>query len=267
MGFARSYSRRDFVIDEKIGMGLSDESMLRQMVTKLDSLPQPYYAFILTLTSHSPFNYPELPPFDVGSVRGDVAGDYLRAMHYTDAAIGRFVEALRARGMLDNAVLVIYGDHDGVTRRTAPRLERLLDIPASDEWKWFAAERRIPLLIRLPHGEHAGSVSRLGGQIDVAPTLLALLGIPRAGTAFLGRDLLAPSATGDVATFPTGAVLTADRLWAAGARNRCFGPSGELPAERCSDLAALPSKEQALSVALTDASTLARQAHGLQAGK
>jgi phosphoglycerol transferase MdoB-like AlkP superfamily enzyme len=278
MGFDRSYSGRDFVIDEKIGMGLSDESMFRQMVAKLDSLPRPYYAFILTVTSHSPFDYPQLPPFDVGELQGDLTGHYLRAVHYTDAAIGQFVRALRAKGVLDSAVLVIYGDHDGVTRRTAPELARLLGISPSDERGWLEAERRIPLLIRLPGGAHAGSQPRLGGQIDIAPTLLGLLGIPRTGDALLGRDLLAPGASGEMVAFPTGSVLTPDRLWATGAGDRCYGREGVLPTSRCSDLAGVAGTELTLSAALTDAETItwlaarvpsqaAPKAHGLQVGR
>jgi phosphoglycerol transferase MdoB-like AlkP superfamily enzyme len=264
MGFSRSYSARDFVMDERVGIGISDESLFRQMLTKLDSLPQPYYAVILTLTSHTPFTDPRLPPFDVGAIQGTTVGHYLRAVHYTDAAIGHFVEALRAKGILDRSVLVIYGDHDGVTRHKTPELPRLLKIPASDERAWFVAEHRIPLLIRLPHGEHAGMVPRFGGQIDIAPTLLALLGIPRAGTPFLGRDLLAPSAASDVVTFPGGYALTPDRLsvrvWSTTVSDRCYGRSGELPAERCRDLTRAALTEGRLSEALTDGGTLTRLA-------
>jgi hypothetical protein len=105
-------------------------------------------------------------------------------------------------------------------------------------------------------------VPRFGGQIDIAPTLLALLGIPRDGTPFLGRDLLAPSATGDVVAFPSGSALTPDRLsirvWSTTVSDRCYGRSGELPTERCRDLTGVALWEEKLSEALTDGGTLAR---------
>ena len=39
-------------------------------------------------------------------------GNYIRSVHYADEAIGEFINKLDSEGLLDNTVLVIYGDHD-----------------------------------------------------------------------------------------------------------------------------------------------------------
>lgn len=257
MGFERSYSGRDFVQDETIGLGLSDGSMLRQMVGKLERLEEPYYALMLTLTSHTPFDVEGLPPFDVGEFEGDIVGRYLQTLHYTDRAIGEFVAALRSRGILDRSVLVIYGDHHALTRRTA-RLERALPLPPASEHGWFAEEKRVPLLIRLPYGAAAAPRPSFASQIDIAPTLLSLLGIARTGTVMLGRDLLSPARTADEpVVFPEGSVLSPDRLWSTSTGGRCYGRADELPAERCADLEALAREELTLSRTMADGATLA----------
>lgn len=255
MGFDRSYSENDFVQDEKIGMGLSDASKLRQMLGKLTTLEEPYHALIYTTSSHSPFQLRGHARLDVGDLADDLEGRYLQAIHYTDGVIGDFIEGLRGRGILDRSILVIFGDHHGLNRRIA-QLDHFLDIPPTAEQEWFEEERRVPLMIRLPHGAGAGIRPELGTQIDLPPTLLALLGIERDGLPMLGRDLLAPPPPNPVALFSDGSALTADRLWSMAAGGRCYAEGREVDATACADLRALAGTESELSRAFTDTETL-----------
>lgn len=205
MGFSRFDAERQFTLDEPIGLGLSDRSFFRQLVQRLADGPRPFHAFAVTLTSHGPFDFPELPDdLPLGRFRGTRVGVYLRAIHYADGALGALVDDLRARGLLDRLVLVVYGDHTGISRHNS-NLDELLPIPPEDEARWFSAEKRVPLLVRLPGGVHAARIEETMGLVDVAPTLAGLIGLPRAGTAFVGRDVLADGA-GEVA-FPDGTAL------------------------------------------------------------
>lgn len=233
LGFSQVVSARDLVVDESFGLGLSDRSFFRQILPRIERLPEPWYAFALSVTSHQPYADPRMPrTLDVGDLAGTRAGNYLQAVHYTDAAIGELVAGLRERGLLERTVLVLYGDHDGVTRRTG-NLADLVD-HGDDELAWFREEQRIPLLIRLPGGAHAGEVDHIGGQIDLAPTLLGLLGSPAHPAAFLGRDLLAPGRDPSVA-FVDGSVFAGDRLLLAG-EGRCFEPGHAVPMGACAPL-------------------------------
>lgn len=241
MGFQRSFSDQDFDIDEIVGMALSDRSLLRQVGAKLRKLPEPFYAVVLTTSSHTPYDTTGIEtPLELGKFEGTKVGNFLHTMHYTDRAIGEFVEALRSDGMLDRSVLVIVGDHDAVTRRDS-NLGSFLPIPATDEGTWFSAERAVASMIRLPGGELAGARPAPASQLDLAPTLLSLLGKQRRDTYFLGRDLLAPTTGDEVVVFPSGSALTKDRVYLSSeatiGRPRCFEGGQELQVEACLSLA------------------------------
>lgn len=82
----------------------------------------------------------------------------------------------------------------------------------------------------------------MSSQIDLAPTLLSLLGHHRRGTYFEGSNLLAPVDEEAVAIFPDGSALAADRAYLSPAATvgeaRCVGPEGsELPLSSCAGLA------------------------------
>lgn len=191
IGFERYFNIKDgFEEDETIGIGLSDESFLRQAVPKLKSLPEPYYAFLVTLTSHGPFEFPDLPiTLNLGNLQGTEVGHYLNAVHYTDSAIGHFVDQLKAEGMLDQSILVLYGDHAGVFRNSTG-MKDLPGIGPDDELNMTRLEKRVPFLVRLPGGAGAGERKLAAGQADIAPTIAALVNIPTDSTYFMGQNLL-----------------------------------------------------------------------------
>lgn len=190
IGFEQYFSLKDHQFDEKLGIGLGDDSFLRQNGERLTTLPEPFYAFLSTLTSHGPFDFAGMPKtLQLGELEGTKAGHYLHAVHYTDGAIGKFVAQLKATGMLDRSVLVVYGDHVGVYRNSDGMAD-LLGRPADDRAFWMATEKQVPLLIRLPGGAHAGEQRHTAGQADIAPTVAALAGVDTDTAYFMGRNLL-----------------------------------------------------------------------------
>ena len=220
VGFQRYFSELDFDMSERIGIGLSDDSFLQQSVEKLKSLPEPYYAYLVTLTSHGPFDFEGLPhTLDLGDLEGTQVGHYLHAVHYTDQAVGHFLQRLQEEGILDNAVLAVYGDHTGVSRSSTGFAELL---GLQGEVALHRAENRVPLMIRLPGGAEAGNRTQPVGQADLAPTLAALLGIPAQDTYFMGQNLLA-SEPGRAVPFYTGSALSEQYLYLADdAGGQCF---------------------------------------------
>lgn len=180
LGFQRYVSRPDFEEDEVIGMGISDKSFFRQSLEILASEQQPFYAFLVTLTSHHPFNYPpmlEQAGFDTGALNGCFMGDYLAAMHYMDKQLGWFIEGLRKKGLLDSSIIVIYGDHAAVPPSSRPQLEQLVGRSLSESWAWRSINE-VPLLVRLPGDKKITYIERKAtGIIDVPVTVSALLGL------------------------------------------------------------------------------------------
>lgn len=161
---------------EVIGLGMSDESYLKQIGDKLKKEKQPFYTFLVTLTSHGPFEVPEdkqylnLPE----DLNENMLGAYFQSVRYTDEAIGKFINQLKEEGLLENTVIMIYGDHCGVHKFYEDDIK---DSPLEGDW-WKDNEKEIPFMIYNPSikGE---TISKEGGQIDFLPTIAYLLGFNR----------------------------------------------------------------------------------------
>ncbi len=189
LGFQRSYFEDRYQMTELIGPWLADHEFFAQTTSLLAAQPAPFMAFMLTASNHHPYRLPaEHRELALGDLEGTLLGDYLQSVRYFDRAFGMFIDRLDAAGLLETSVVVLYGDHHGFLG-DPPELGRLLGIAARDEYRTLQARKKVPLMIRLPRGEKAGVRTVTGGHLDIAPTLLALLGIPHESGLMLGRDL------------------------------------------------------------------------------
>jgi len=180
---------------EQIGWGLNDLDFLQQMLPRLEGAPRPFAAWLITLSLHHPFD--DFPArhkvLQLGALEGTSFGNYLHTMRFFDTALEAFRAGLADRHLLDDSVIVVFGDHDAGFRHD-PALASAMGI-APDEVAWTLNDR-IPMFIRVPAGEPGakdalrGSRARAAGQTDLAPTLLALLGIDPAPLPYVGRNLL-----------------------------------------------------------------------------
>ena len=131
LGYDKFYDQKAFKIDETIGLGLSDKSFFRQLtpiLKKENDNHKNFYATLIMLTNHTPF--PDISsyskdPLDLKMyvtengetkaypyLEGTVLGRYLQSVHYADEALGELMEHLETNGLLENTVLMFYGDHD-----------------------------------------------------------------------------------------------------------------------------------------------------------
>lgn len=264
VGIETYYDERSFSLQPHIGMGLGDAEFFQEAVDKLLETPEPYWVQLVSLTSHGPFEYPNLPrDLEHGPFTGTMIANYLDAVRYTDAALGAFVERLREEGILDRSILVVYGDHMGVGRDNS-NVGDFLGLRKDDGVGWFLTERRVPGLIRLPGGAHAGPRDHVAGQIDIAPTIAALLGLPPKGAAFMGRNLLA-GGPGHVA-LPNGTVVTDDRIYLSAdggyGMGGCFSlpEMRRLPGEACDPVVEKAHAELAVSWTMIELDLVARLA-------
>jgi phosphoglycerol transferase MdoB-like AlkP superfamily enzyme len=233
LGFERFISKNEFAPGEGIGLGLSDRDFFRQAIGYLAEMKKggrPFFAFLVTLTSHYPFNFAPIKEQVSGLSFGELGdlseldegllGDYLRSIRYADEQIGSFISGLAAEGLLDESLLVIYGDHPAIPRGLAWDLGQLLgrDLSSPASWRMIQS---IPILIRLPHGAMTGEHDTPAGQMDIAPTVAALMGF-RFKTAF-GDDLLAPELDPDrkFVVFRNGSFVKG-RVWAQPGNRRAF---------------------------------------------
>lgn len=180
LGFERFVSRFNFAEDEIIGMGISDKSFFRQSLEILAEESQPFYAFLVTLTSHHPFDYAlmlEQTKLDTGEFSGRFIGNYLTSMRYADEQLGMFLQGLRAKGLFDNSVIVIYGDHSAVPPSSRPHLEKLVGRDLSSSWAWRSMNK-VPLIVHVPAKKRISYAdNNPAGLVDVAYTIASLLGL------------------------------------------------------------------------------------------
>jgi phosphoglycerol transferase MdoB-like AlkP superfamily enzyme len=199
-GFQTSLFEADFRMTEQIGWGLNDLDFLQQMVPRLERLQRPFAAWLITLSLHHPYDgFPAgRKVLKLGALENTSFGNYLHTMRFFDQALDEFKASLARDGLLDESVLVVFGDHDAGFPRDRARAQ---DIGiGADEISWTLNDR-VPLFVRVPNapGPHAapglqdlrGVRSEPAGQTDLAPTLLSLLGIDPTPLPYVGRNLLA----------------------------------------------------------------------------
>ena len=204
--FDRSYFDES---DETLGYGILDKDLFRESAQYLEHLQQPFYTKFLSVTNHTPY-YTDDKNFDFPSLNtgNSTVDNYVRTAHYLDQSLEQFFTYLKKSGIYQNSIFVIYGDHFGISNTDNKDLASALG-KDPDTWDEFdnAQMQRVPLMIHMP-GYTKGTVNHeYGGEIDVLPTLLHLLGIDDKDYLHFGTDLLS-SQHDQVVAFRNGNFVT-----------------------------------------------------------
>ncbi len=149
----------------------------------------PFFSVFWTMQTHFPYFLTEAPA-EFGSGNSDM-NRYLSALRETDRALGELLAAMARQQVLDSTLVVVVGDHGEAFGQHGHYVHGV-DL--------YEEEIHVPLMLinrRLFHGE---TDSTLGGMIDVAPTILDLLGDPSPGS-WQGRSLFDSDRTGRVYLF------------------------------------------------------------------
>lgn len=186
--FDNFYGEHSFNVNEEVGLGLSDKSFLDQSIEKLKTFKEPYYSFLVTLSSHFPYDDSQgYGDFNVGQYENSILGNYLKGIHYTDEQLGMFFDKLDQEGITKNSIIVIYGDHFAIPKENINELYSFENVNNPDDLKWFQYQK-VPLIIHFPKDENKGVNHTYGGQMDLYPTLANLFNLPR--DYMFGKDLL-----------------------------------------------------------------------------
>ncbi|WP_274362207.1 LTA synthase family protein [Paenibacillus thermotolerans] len=226
LGYERYFSVEDYVVNEedKIGWGLNDISFFKQTVEKAKTLPQPFYAKLITLTNHYPFELPEedrmIPEY---TSKSRTLNRYVTTVRYLDEALKSFFDEVKKQGLYENSIFVLYGDHYGISEKHNKSMAQLLGIPKITPYD-HAQLQKVPLIIHIP-GMKGKRMDTVSGQIDVKPTLLNLLGIEHKDSLEFGRDLFAKNRP-ELVVFRDGGFVTNRYVYAD---NACYvRATGEL---------------------------------------
>ena len=215
LGYERFYSKTDYKVtkEKSIGLGLSDKEFFNQSINKLKKIDKEHdkwYGLMIMLTNHTPFSetdkYGEFPvdmketvTNEDGSteeiiypyMEGTKLGNYFKSIHYADSALGELIANLEEEGLLDNTVLIIYGDHDArLSRKDYNRLynydketDSILDEndPDYKEYDTYQYEigRRVPFIIwtnDMKDTKLNQEITDVMGMYDVMPTIGNMFG-------------------------------------------------------------------------------------------
>lgn len=172
--------------------GLKDKLFFKESAQYIEQLPQPFYTKFITLTNHFPYPLDEANvTIPKGTSNDETVNSYFQTMRYTDEALEEFFNWLKASGLYENSMVVLFGDHYGISNMRNPELAPLLGYD-SDEWDTFdnTQLQRVPLMFHIPGYTDGKTYETYGGQVDYLPTLLHLLGVDTEPYLFMGQDLL-----------------------------------------------------------------------------
>lgn len=235
LGYDKFYEKSSYTIeeDEKIGFGLSDKSFVLQSVDYIEQIAKEhdkFYGTLITLSNHTPFDdITSYGEFDVSKTINGIKypylentklGNYFKSVHYADKQIGLLIEELDKRGLLDNTVIVLYGDHDA--RIAISEWEKLYNydyekngiIDKEDpnyvelDYYWYEVNRKVPFIIWTKdetfQNNYSKTVDTAMGMYDVMPTLGNMLGFYNEHA--LGKDIF--ETEDNLVVFPNGNFLT-----------------------------------------------------------
>lgn len=188
-GISDYISLEDFNKDDIIGMGVSDKSFYEQSIEVLKEVENPFYAFMITLTSHTPYKIPdEYVNLELlEEHEGTLFGNYIQSVRYADEALGEFIEALKKESLYDDSIIIIYGDHSGLFCSREDNKKIMAQI-TNHEYE-FDESSNVPLIINIPGSEIVEKNSKAGSHVDLYPTILNLLGLENNKGIMFGQDL------------------------------------------------------------------------------
>ncbi|WP_018662237.1 LTA synthase family protein [Heyndrickxia acidiproducens] len=190
-GYDRFFDAKYYDMSEEntINYGMKDKPWFKESMKYLNSLPQPFYTKFITLSNHFPF---ELDEQDIDFPKGDfgdkTVNNYFQTAHYMDEAMKEFFTYLKQSGLYDNTVIVLYGDHYGISENHNAAMAKVLGVDQITPYI-NAQLQKVPLFIHVP-GVKGGVNHTYGGEIDVMPTVMHLLGIDTKDYIQFGSDLL-----------------------------------------------------------------------------
>lgn len=180
--------------DKATGYGLKDKLLFADSIKYLQHLQQPFYVKYVTVTNHFPFDLDDEDKdsnFTTTNTGSSTVDNYFVTAHYLDQSLQEFFSYLDKTGLAKKSIIMIYGDHYGISNSENKNLASVLGKNA-DDWTDFdnVQMQRVPLMFVIPgSGGHGGIYSTYGGEIDVLPTLLHLLGISTKRYIQFGTDL------------------------------------------------------------------------------
>ena len=164
--------------------GINDEVMYQELLDWIDERPeQPFFAFAYTIETHHPYVAPpESQHYDFG-VDDEELDRYLNSLRAADAKIAHLLEEIDRRGLTDSTLIAVTADHGESFGQHNQR---------THSFGIYEPTVHVPLVLLHPSlKDFPRRQAAVGRHLDIAPTLLDLIGVPAPGE-WQGASLLRP---------------------------------------------------------------------------
>ena len=174
--------------------GLNDKIMLKDSIKYLERLQQPFYVKYITVSNHYPYTTSLIGDeigFPLAKTKDETINGYFATANYLDSSVKALFDYLKKSGLYDNSIIVLYGDHFGISQTRNPNLAPLVG-KTSETWSNYdnAMMQRVPYMVVIPGMDKGKIIDTYGGQVDMLPTLEHLLGIDSKKYLQVGQDML-----------------------------------------------------------------------------
>ena len=113
--------------DRSMEYGLKDKLFFHDSTEYLEQLPQPFYSKFITVSHHFPYPLDEAnTEFPAAQTEDDTINNYFVTAHYADQALEEFFNYLKESGLYEDSIIVMYGDHYGISDMRNPTLAPLV---------------------------------------------------------------------------------------------------------------------------------------------
>ena len=174
--------------------GLNDKIMLKDSIKYLERLQQPFYVKYITVSNHYPYTTSLIGDeigFPLAKTKDETINGYFATANYLDSSVKALFDYLKKSGLYDNSIIVLYGDHFGISQTRNPNLAPLVG-KTSETWSNYdnAMMQRVPYMVVVPGMDKGQIIDTYAGQVDMLPTLEHLLGIDSKNYLQVGQDML-----------------------------------------------------------------------------
>jgi len=209
------YDVDSYTVEEgqAVNWGMKDIPFMEQSAALMKDMPQPFYSRLITLTNHYPFTLDTedimIPEYTSNS---GTLNRYFQTVRYMDEALKDFFQNLKDQGVYDNSIIVMYGDHYGISENHNKAMAQYLGKDGITPYD-NALLQEVPLFIHIPGDGDGKEMTEVSGQIDLRPTILHLLGVETSKDMQLGADLFSPEHE-DFVIFRDGRFITDKYVYA-----------------------------------------------------
>ena len=168
---------------ERINEYISDEALYKKVVEELKGCDGKFFVNIVAASSHIPFELEGMVDrenklnFDPGEEYRDMFfGNYLEAVNYADYAFGEFIKDLKAEGLYDDTVILVYGDHAGLQMYNWEMMDFIKKVKPLNDIQTQINYSNVLCGMKIP-GVKSMKIDKPTSKLDMKPTLCEICGV------------------------------------------------------------------------------------------